>query len=88
MNVAILQGIVFIAVTVVGLGAWKKYADKDYLWLSLIAVIGASLKVFDYASERVLSLPQVVLVVASVISLLAWIGLIVMVAKIVLGKQK
>jgi hypothetical protein len=86
MNVAILQGIVFVAVAVVGLAAWHKYAERDYLWLSLIGMAGVLLKAWDYATITMLHLPVLVMVVASSISLGVWIVLILLVLKIVLRK--
>jgi hypothetical protein len=88
MYTALIQGLVFFSVAIFSYYAWKRYKNQDYLWFTIISVSGLVLKVWNYFSIYMFTLPIEIRVVSDGISILIWISFILAVLKMVFCLQK
>jgi len=73
IQTAIIQGIFFLAVSILSYFGWKRYGHRDYLQFSLLAVLGVLVNVWSAIARDVLKLPPEIRLVNSRILLVFWI---------------
>ncbi len=88
MNTDIVQGLVFLAITVVSYLVWKKYKNKDYMWFGLIGIAGALLNTWDYSIEKFFHISLEIKIVNTIISIIVWVIFILLVLKIAIWGSK
>ncbi|MEK7611980.1 MAG: hypothetical protein AAB407_01420 [Patescibacteria group bacterium] len=82
MSIEILRYIVPLILIVASYWAWKKYQDKDYLWLGIVAGISFILKTIDLIIETIFESSAKILMTESIVSMIALVILILFVLKI------
>lgn len=88
MNVDILQSIFFPIMILISYFAWRRYKDKDYIWIILVGIVGTVTDALNYLITHTFNSAEDFHLLNSAILIAIWISLIFLLVKIIIFPSK